>query len=177
LSPRCRSKAGKVRVSVCLSTTIVLFSGGLSSRGAVRFSFILFVRLVASSAIVAAAHFDIPNGPLNTYACQALTSHGDHIFAEQKRVAEEADEVPPLLARIPSHFKRALALAYANIHLVDDQALVLSYMNCTSPFYYTDDAKIYQAMLLLPSFELINYERDRASSEIAQNWARSHQLI
>jgi hypothetical protein len=133
--------------------------------------------LVASSAIVAAAHFDIPLGPINTYACQALTSYGDHLFAEQKRIAEEADEVPPLLARVPAHFRRALALAYAHIHLVDDQALVLSYLNCTSPFYYPDETKIDQALLLLPSVELINYERDRASSEIAQNWARTHQLI
>jgi hypothetical protein len=132
---------------------------------------------VSSSAIVASVHFEIPVGPIGAIACQALTSQGDHIFSEQKRLAEEKDEVPPLLASIPAHFKRALALAYAHIHLLDDQALVLSYMNGTSPFQYPDDSKIDQVMLLLPSFDLINYERDQASSELAQMWARARGIL
>ncbi len=126
---------------------------------------------------MASVHFEVPLGPINSQACQALTSQGDHIFAEQKRVAEEADEVPPILARIPAHFKRSLALAYAHIHLVDDQALALSYLNGTSPFSYPDDQKIDQVMLLLPGFDLINYERDRASSELARMWAHANGIL
>jgi hypothetical protein len=133
--------------------------------------------LAASSALLASVHFEVPVGPINSQACQALTSQGDHILAEQKRIAEEAGEVPPILARIPAHFKRSLALAYSHVHLLDDQALVLSYLNGTSPLDYPDDQKIDQTMLLLPGFDLINYERDRASSELAHMWARANGIL
>jgi hypothetical protein len=137
----------------------------------------VLIRLVSSSALVAASATDGPNGPVDYQTCLNLIAQGDHLFAEERRVAEEAGELPSLLASIPSHFKLLLSKAYGELHLLDDLALVLSYMNGKSPYDYPDEAKVDQALLLLPSMDLINYDRDAASSENARIWAQANHFI
>jgi hypothetical protein len=137
----------------------------------------VLIRLVSSSALVAASATDGPVGPVDYQTCLNLIAQGDHLLAEERRVAEEAGERPSLLASIPSHFKLLLSKAYGELHLLDDLALVLSYMNGKSPYDYPDEAKVDQALLLLPSMDLINYDRDAASSENARIWAQANHFI
>jgi hypothetical protein len=93
-----------------------------------------------------------------------LTLLGDHRLERARSTLVHAgeDEVP-LLCRVPSDFKAALAKAYAELHLLDDQALLMSYFNDTSPFVYPDPAKLNRALLLLPGKDLLDHERDFAS--------------
>jgi hypothetical protein len=138
---------------------------------------ISFLRLVSSSALVAAAAHDGPVGPVNYQECLNLIAQGDHLFAEERRLAEEAGSRPSLLASIPSHFKLLLSRAFGELHLLDDLALILSYLNGKSPYDYPDESKVDQALLLLPSMELINHDRDVASSENARIWALANHII
>jgi hypothetical protein len=139
--------------------------------------YLCIVRLVSSSALIAASAFDGPVGPVDYQTCQNLLAQGDHILAEERRFAEEEGERPSILASIPSHFKMLLSRAYGEIHLLDDLALVLSYLNGKSPYDYPDETKVDQALLLLPGMDLLNYDRDSASSENARIWAQSNGIL
>jgi hypothetical protein len=138
---------------------------------------VYLVRVVSSSALVAASANDGPVGPVDYQTCLNLIAQGDHMLAEERRLAEESGVEPSLLASIPSHFKLLLSKAYGELHLLDDLALVLSYMNGKSPYDYPDDAKIDRTLLLLPSMDLINYDRDAASSENARIWAHANHIF
>lgn len=120
---------------------------------------------------------DGPVGPVSYQACQNLLAQGDHILAEERRLAEEANVRPSILAEVPSYFKMLLSRAYGEIHLLDDLALVLSYLNGKSPYDYPDESKVDQALLLLPGMDLLNYDRDAASSENARIWAHANGVI
>jgi hypothetical protein len=120
---------------------------------------------------------DGPVGPVSYQECQNLLACSDHILAEERRLADEENVRPSILAEVPSHFKMLLSRAYGEIHLLDDLALVLSYLNGKSPHDYPDEAKVDQALLLLPGMELLNFDRDFASSENARIWAQANGII
>jgi hypothetical protein len=107
----------------------------------------IFPRLVSSSAFIAKSASFHPPGPVDSITCTNLTHFGDHLLAEERKIALESGYQPSLLARVPAQFKKTLSLAYAHLHLVDDQALTLSALNGTSPFDYLDESKIDRAML------------------------------
>ncbi len=126
--------------------------------------FTFIFSLVASSASVAYASLGDPTGPLDPLTCQQLTLLGDHSLetARNTLIRAGCDELP-LILRIPPAFKTALGKAYAEINLLHDQAMVLSYFNDTIPHMYPDEAKFTKAQLLLPSPDLIDHDRDFAS--------------
>jgi hypothetical protein len=137
----------------------------------------VLIRFVSSTALIAASALDGPVGPVNYQECQNLLAQGDHILAEERRLAEEANVRPSILAEVPSHFKMLLSRAYGEIHLLDDLALVLSYLNGKSPYDYPDETKVDRVLLLLPGMDLLNYDRDFASSENARIWAQANGVI
>jgi hypothetical protein len=129
----------------------------------------LSYRLVSSSALVAYCSLGQPTGPVDPLTCQQLTLLGDHSLERSRTTLLHAgcDDLP-LLCRVPSEFKNALAKAYAELNLLHDQALIVSYLNDTIPHLYEDEAKMSRALLLLPGRDLLDHERDFASRINAQ---------
>ncbi len=123
-----------------------------------------FLRFVSASARIASDSLGGPSVTLNSQDCQNLVNLGDHLLTQTR-----ANTLPalrstlPLAYRVPPTFRHALALAYARIHLLDDNCLVLAELNKTLPQFYPDEGKVAQAFLLLPGQELIDLSRDQAS--------------
>ncbi len=72
-------------------------------------------RLVSSSALVAYRSLGQPTGPIDPLTCQQLTLLGDHSLERSRTTLLHAgcDDLP-LLCRVPSEFKNALAKAYSS---------------------------------------------------------------
>jgi hypothetical protein len=85
--------------------------------------------------------------------------------------------VPPFFSTVPAYFKEALRLAYAELYLLNDNAIVLSYLNGMTPFDYPDPAKFNKALLMLPSPDLIMRDLDLASGTLAARQGRALGLI
>ena len=121
-----------------------------------------------------------PNSPIDSALCDTLLYLGDHIVQEEAppiglidpddedavedlALYEAVHREPSLVSRVSAHFKMLLRKAYAEINCLDDNAIVLSYLNGGSPYDYPDQSKWNKALLLFPSNELIELEYQRFS--------------
>jgi len=89
---------------------------------------------------------------------------GDHLLRQSALKATHEKREPSLVSLVPPYVKNLLGRAYAEIYLLDDQALTLSYLNNRSPFCYQDQGKMNRAMLLLATPELVDLDMDAASA-------------
>ena len=94
--------------------------------------------------------------------CETLCNLGDHLVKEELLADVAANRHASLNCRIPAYFKKALRQAYAEVNLLDDQALTLSSLNNDSPYNYPDRSKLHRAMLLFPTPELVELEMIRS---------------
>ncbi len=137
----------------------------------------LLLRLTSASAVASVSNLGPSAGPIDSVTAGYLTFMGDHLFKQERKAAREKKKEPPFIASVPAFFTRALREAYAEIYLLDDYALTMSYINRDSPFNYPDPAKIEKALLLLPHPDLIEQDLDRVSSLLAARRGRFLGLI
>jgi len=118
---------------------------------------------VSAPALLAMGSLGHPSVALDSADCQNLINLGDHQMTQVR-----ADTLPsrrymlPLAYRVPPTFRHALAQAYARVHLLDDNCLVLAELNETIPQLYYDEAKNLEALMLLPGQDLVDLNRDQA---------------
>ncbi len=133
--------------------------------------------MASSPAAIAIPKLGPFDAPLDSVTVSILTNLGDHMLKQEHDLAIRKKKVPPFFSTVPAYFKEALRLAYAELYLLDDNAIVLSYLNGTTPFDYPDPAKFNKALLMLPSPDLIMRDLDLASGTLAARQGRALGLI
>ena len=98
---------------------------------------------------------------IDSATCDTLLYLGDQLVKDDFALAAVSNRRPYLVSRVPASFKALLRKAFAEVNLLDDNALVLSSLNGDSPFDYPDNAKLYRAMLMVPTLQLIELEFER----------------
>ena len=141
-----------------------------------------FFSLASSSATIAVPRLGgrvgAPDVLIDSATCDTLLYLGDHLVSDEAADDEDSEDsadsdasddteavpIPSLVSRVSARFKRLLRRAYAEINCLDDNSIVLSYLNGNSPYDYPDQAKWNRALLMFPSNELIELEYQRFSS-------------
>ena len=144
--------------------------------------------LVAGPAIVASGKLGEHSDVLDPSGTHTLTTLGNHLLAQELVDHQKLTDAnlranlppppdPSFLSRVPAHVCRLLGRAYSELHLLQDEALTLSFFNQTSPHSYPDQDKKNRALLLMATEELLDQEIDRASGLNAFRCGRTNGLI